>query len=80
MSFIVELSKLAVLTGVDVWSYLLGQVTNVDVASIAPPNPGVGGPGILCYFIQCFPCVLAGQADFQVICTPSYLFSGVLQL
>lgn len=36
----------------------------------------LGGPGILCHFILCFPCVLAGQADFQVICTPSY-FSQV---
>lgn len=35
MSFIVELSKLAVLPG---------EGTNVDVVSIAPPKPGVGGP------------------------------------
>lgn len=72
MNFVVELSELAVLTGEDVWSYLLGQGTNIDVVSIDPPKPGDGGPGTLCHFILCFPCVLAVQADFLVICTPSY--------
>lgn len=76
MNFIVELSELAVLTGEDVWSYLVGQGTNVDAVNIAPPKPGCGGPGILCHFIWCFPRVLAVQADFLVIYTPSY-FSRV---
>lgn len=73
MNFIVELRELAVLTPEDVWSYLVGQGTNVDVVSSAPPKPGDGGPGILCPFILCFPCV---QADFLVIYIPSY-FSRV---
>lgn len=73
MNFIVELNELAVLTAEDVRSYLVGQGTNVDVVSIAPPKPGDGGPGILCHFI---PCFLAVQADFLVISIPSY-FSQV---
>lgn len=76
MNFIIELSELTVLTGEDVWTYLAGQGTNVDVVSIAPPKPGDGGPGILCHFILCFPRVLAVQADLLVIYTPSY-FSQV---
>lgn len=75
-NFIIELSELTVLTGEDVWTYLAGQGTNVDVVSIAPPKPGDGGPGILCHFIPCFPRVLAVQADLLVIYTPSY-FSQV---
>lgn len=76
MNFIVELSELAVLTGEGVWSYLVGQGTNVGAVSIAPPKPGDGSPGILWRFILCFPCVLAVQANFLVIYTPSY-FSQV---
>lgn len=75
-NFIIELSELTVLIGEDVWTYLAGQGTNVDVVSIAPPKPGDGGPGILCHFILCFPRVLAVQADLLVIYTPSY-FSQV---
>lgn len=58
MNSVVELSKLVVLTGEDIWSYLGGPGTNLGVASIVAPKPDDGGCGILCPFILCFPCAL----------------------
>lgn len=59
MNFTVELSKLVVLTGRYIWSYLGRQGTNLGAASIVPPKPGGRGSGVLCPYILCFLCALA---------------------
>lgn len=80
MNFIVELSKLVVLTGEDIWSYLGGQGTNRGVVSIVPPKPDDGSSGVLCPFILRFSVCSGSIRKFSSYLHTHLFFSGILRL